>query len=140
MLNASLNGSILTAGDDKFPVSVLASWNENDPLTFHLSFLPEGHSDSVDWVFGRALLLEALGNPGQGVGDGDVVLSMKSNGMMHITVDSPEGTAVVEMPSHVLASMAAESVRMVEPGSDAEAAVYDAQFCAEIMDILDGTL
>lgn len=140
MLNATTTGAILNAitGIDH-PVQVSASWDENDPLVIRLTFLAEGYPDPVDWVFSRELLLEALASP-EGVGDGDVVLTMKPDGMMNVMVDSPEGVAVIQMPSQMLAGLAASSVKIVEPGGLIEEAVYDAQFDDEIANLLSETL
>lgn len=145
MLNATLTGNILTPpvvpGEEPYnPVDVLASWNENDPAVFHMSFLPHGHTDSVDWVFARDLMGECLATVGEWVGEGDVALRVTDAGVLSIRVDSPEGVAVVEMKSLTVASLYAESCRMVEPGSLDELGVYDAKFDAAISALLDGTL
>jgi hypothetical protein len=122
--------------DHDHPVQILAGWSEKDPMAITLSFLPEGHLDHVEWVFARDLLLEALSNPGEFVGEGDVTLrSYHAPGELEIQLLSPMGCARVSAPSFMVAHMVAQSCEIIEPGSDAEDAIYFAQFDAEIEEL-----
>lgn len=133
MLNASMSGKILNPESDvDHPVNVLASWNEEDPMTIGLSFLPEGYAESIDWVFGRALYLDAIASPDEWVGEGDVTLRAVVTGQLWIQLASPEGAARIQIPSQRLSSMIEESCKIIAPASDAEFAVYSGQFDGEI--------
>lgn len=137
MLNATMSGKIFSAQiDTNHPVNIMASWCETDPIAMHLSFVPEGFTDSIDWVFARALLLEALGAPDEWVGEGDVTLKAGLAGELQIQLMSPEGAARISTPSFMLAHMAQQSCGVIEPSSPAETAIYAAQFDAEIAGLI----
>jgi hypothetical protein len=122
--------------DTGHPVQILAGWSEVDPMVVSMLFLPEGHPDHTEWVFARDLLLEAMENPDEWVGEGDVTLrSYHKPGELEIQLMSPEGACRVLAPSFMVAHMVAQSCEIIEPGSAAEDAVYSAQFDAEIEEL-----
>jgi hypothetical protein len=93
MFNATLSGLITNAHTEVgHPVQILVTWDEHDPVAIHMSFAPEGHLDSIDWVFGRALLMEAFAETDRWVGDGDVTLRAMFTGQLKVQLVSPEGT------------------------------------------------
>lgn len=134
MFNATLSGLITNAHEDAqpTPVQILVSWHEGDPMAIHMSFAPEGHPDSIDWVLGRDLLLNSFASTDTWVGEGDVTLRSMFTGQLAVQLVSPEGTGRVTMESRNIAGLLQESCRTIAPGSDEEAAVYAAQFDDEI--------
>lgn len=134
MLNATLSGLIANAHEDTHPtpVQILVSWQQDDPMAIHMSFSPEGHPDSIDWVLGRDLLMNAFASTDTWVGEGDVTLRAIFTGQLMVQLVSPEGTGRVTMESRNIAGLLQESCRTIPPSSDEEAAVYAAQFDDEI--------
>lgn len=136
MFNATLQGIITNAHtEDAVPTQILVTWDEHDPMAINMSFVPDGALDSIDWVFGRDLLMEAFSSTDKWVGDGDVTLRALFTGQLMVSLVSPEGAARVTMDSRNIAGLFQESCRTIPPSSDAEAAVYAGQFDSEIDEI-----
>lgn len=136
LFNATLSGLITNAWtEEATPTQILVSWDELDPLAIHMSFVPDGHLDSIDWVFGRDLLMEAFASTDKWVGEGDVTLRAMFTGQLMVSLISPEGAARVTMESRNIAGLFQESCRAIAPSSPEEAAVYSGQFDIEIDEI-----
>lgn len=136
LFNATLSGLITNAyTEDATPTQILVTWDETDPMAIQMSFIPDGHLDSIDWVFGRDLLMEAFASTDQWVGEGDITLRALFTGQIMVHLVSPEGAARVTMNSRNIAGLFQESCRVIAPSSPEEAAVYAGQFDIEIDEI-----
>ncbi|MFI7240451.1 SsgA family sporulation/cell division regulator [Streptomyces qinglanensis] len=102
------------------------SYRTDDPYAVHMTF--HIHSDTpVRWTFARELLVEGVAQP---CGDGDVRVwptSVADRDVLCLALSSPNGDALLEAPSQVVADWLERVLRAVPPGSESEALGLDEQ-------------
>lgn len=93
-------------------------YSDDDPYAVHISF----HTDTphpVYWTFARDLLVEGVFRP---CGHGDVrVWPTKVDGrnVVCMALTSPDGDALLEIPSAPIAAWLERTLRIVPPGTEA---------------------
>ncbi|MFE9925695.1 SsgA family sporulation/cell division regulator [Streptomyces sp. NPDC005774] len=101
------------------PVSARLGYRADDPYAVHIAF----HTDSeqpVHWTFARELLIEGVFRP---CGHGDVrVWPSKAEGrsVVLVALSSPDGDALLEVPTAQVSSWLERTLRVVPPGSESE--------------------
>ncbi|MBO8193041.1 SsgA family sporulation/cell division regulator [Streptomyces oryzae] len=105
------------------------SYRTDDPYAVHMTF--HIHSETpVHWTFARELLVEGLAQP---CGDGDVRVwptCVAGREVLCMALSSPNGDALLEAPSSVVAAWLERTMRAVAPGSELEALGLDEQLSA----------
>jgi len=119
---------LLVPGDAPVPVMATLRYEARDPYAVNASFRTGRGTDrtAVEWVFARQLLAEGLERP---VGDGDVRVSPGSNGarVVNLTLSSPSGHAVFEVPRAAMEDFLARSYSVVPLGSESSFLDLDAE-------------
>ncbi|MFJ5233823.1 SsgA family sporulation/cell division regulator [Kitasatospora sp. NPDC088391] len=99
-------------------------------LTFHL-----GRPDEADWVFSRDLLRDGLLSLS---GHGDIKLWPAScpchGATVHLALDSPHGSALLEAPRPQVAAWLARTYTVVPDGWDGELLPSDEELAALLAD------
>jgi hypothetical protein len=119
---------LLVPGDAPVPVMATLRYEARDPYAVNASFRTGRGTDrtAVEWVFARQLLAEGMERP---VGDGDVRVSPGSNGarVVNLTLSSPSGHAVFEVPRAAMEDFLARSYSVVPLGSESSFLDLDAE-------------
>jgi len=106
------------------PVPARLTYRASDPYAAHIDF----HISSgvpVTWTFARELLIEGVF---RACGEGDVrVWPAKVNGRdaLCVALSSPDGDALLEMPSGAVSRWLERTLRAVPPGRESEALGLD---------------
>lgn len=102
------------------PVPARLGYRTDDPYAVHIAF----HTTSeqpVHWTFARELLIEGVFRP---CGHGDVRMwPSKAEGrgvVVLVALSSPDGDALLEVPTAQLSSWLERTLRVVPPGSESE--------------------
>ncbi|MFF2145778.1 SsgA family sporulation/cell division regulator [Kitasatospora sp. NPDC058190] len=125
---------VLLPSGEPVTLPTLLSFRSYDPLAVRTVF----HTDTdgqVSWVFARDLLAQGLRRPS---GQGDVQVWPGAVGheeVLNLALSSPEGTAWLRAPLHVVAEWLERTYRLVPAGR--EAGGYDLD--AELSRLLPGT-
>ncbi|MEV7189878.1 SsgA family sporulation/cell division regulator [Kitasatospora sp. NPDC093102] len=129
-----LDMELLLPSGEPVTLPTLLSYRSYDPLAVHIVF----HTDAdgrVPWVFARDLLAQGLHRPS---GQGDVQVWPGAVGheeVLNLALSSPEGTAWLRAPLHVVAQWLERTHRLVPAGREADG--YDLD--AELSCLLPGT-
>ncbi|WP_406354158.1 SsgA family sporulation/cell division regulator [Streptomyces sp. NBC_01635] len=101
------------------PVSARLGYRTDDPYAVHIAF----HTTSgqpVHWTFARELLIEGVFRP---CGHGDVRVwpsKAEGRGVVLVALSSPDGDALLEVPTAQLSSWLERTLRVVPPGGESE--------------------
>ncbi|MBQ0862863.1 SsgA family sporulation/cell division regulator [Streptomyces smyrnaeus] len=102
------------------------SYRTDDPYAVHMTFHIYSEKP-VDWTFARELLVKGVTQPS---GDGDVRVwptCVAGRKMLCLALSSPNGDALLETPSDVVAAWLARTLHAVPQGSESEALGLDEQ-------------
>ncbi|MFI8169724.1 SsgA family sporulation/cell division regulator [Streptomyces sp. NPDC085931] len=117
---------LILAGESSLPVQTGLRYDTADPYAVHATF-HLGAEETITWVFARDLLAEGLHRP---TGTGDVrVWPSRSHGqgVVCITLSSPEGEALLEAPARALESFLKRTDAAVPPGTEHDYLCLDEQ-------------
>ncbi len=120
-VQADLQLRLVVAGSVPLPVLAGLRYDVLDPYAVQVSFHTGAAGDEVvEWTFARSLLSEGVSG---GAGEGDVrVWSSTSGGLpvVCLSLSSPSGKALFEVPSPELVDFLAETYLAVPTGSESE--------------------
>ncbi|MET9589440.1 SsgA family sporulation/cell division regulator [Streptomyces sp. NPDC006516] len=112
-----LEVKLVLSPERSIPVPARLSYFTDDPFAVHITF-HIGSDSPVHWTFARELLVEGVFRPG---GHGDVRIwptRVGDHGVICVALTSPDGNALLELPSAVVASWVERTLRVVPPGTE----------------------
>ncbi|MFE7530238.1 SsgA family sporulation/cell division regulator [Kitasatospora sp. NPDC057542] len=125
---------LLLPSGEPVTLPTLLSYRSYDPLAVRIVFHTDAHG-RIPWVFARDLPAQGLHRPS---GQGDVQVWPGAVGheeVLNLAFSSPEGTAWLRAPLHVVAEWLERTHRLVPAGQEADR--YDLD--AELSCLLPGT-
>ncbi|WP_411137159.1 SsgA family sporulation/cell division regulator [Streptomyces sp. C10] len=117
VVERELELGLVLSPEHSIPVPARLRYRTDDPYAVHVTF-HIGSDSPVSWTFARELLVEGVFRP---CGDGDVrVWPTKLDGrsLVCITLDSPDGRALLEAPAAAVSGWLERTLRVVPPGSE----------------------
>ncbi|EDY49319.1 regulator [Streptomyces clavuligerus] len=99
------------------PVPARMVYRTDDPYAVHITF-HIGSASPVTWTFARELLVEGVFRP---CGQGDVrIWPSRTDGrsVVLMALASPDGEALLEVPSVAVSAWLERTLRVVPPGSE----------------------
>ncbi|MGP3975484.1 SsgA family sporulation/cell division regulator [Streptomyces sp. 8N114] len=126
VVEREVEARLVLAPERSVAVPARLSYRTDDPYAVHMAF--HIHSETpVHWTFARELLVEGLAQP---CGDGDVRVwptCVGGRNVLCLALSSPNGDALLETPSPVVAAWLERTLRVVPPGSEPEVLGLDKQ-------------
>jgi hypothetical protein len=119
VVECELEIRLVLTPDRSLPLPARLSYRAEDPYAVHIAFYTDSDA-AVTWTFGRELLVEGVFRP---AGEGDVrVWPVKLHGrdVICVALTSPEGDALLEMPSSVVSGWLERTLRAVPAGRESE--------------------
>ncbi|MFI8853783.1 SsgA family sporulation/cell division regulator [Streptomyces sp. 891-h] len=123
---------LVLAPERSVAVPARLSYRTDDPYAVHMTFHIYSETP-VHWTFARELLVEGVSQP---CGDGDVRVwptCVAGRNVVCLALSSPNGDALLEAPSHVVAAWLERTLGLVPEGSELEALSLDEQL-SELLD------
>ncbi|RAY16726.1 SsgA family sporulation/cell division regulator [Actinomadura craniellae] len=115
-VSAELGLRLVVPGRPAVPLLAGLDYASDDPYAIRMTFYV-GNDDPVEWIFARELLTVGIVRP---VGDGDVRVGPGTDRILHISLSSPFGTALFEVPLAPLADFLHQTYRLVSAGHESE--------------------
>ncbi|MFF5895689.1 SsgA family sporulation/cell division regulator [Streptomyces argenteolus] len=112
-----LEVKLVLSPERSIPVPARLSYFTDDPFAVHVTF-HIGSDSPVHWTFARELLVEGVFRP---CGHGDVRIwptRVGDLGVICVALTSPDGNALLELPSAVAAAWVERTLRVVPPGTE----------------------
>ena len=121
-VQADLHLRLVVAGSSPLPVRAGLRYDVGDPYAVQVAFHTgaSGSGESVEWTFARSLLSDGVSAP---VGDGDVQVWPSSSAGLSViclSLSSPSGKALFEVPPPELVEFLAETYSAVPSGSEGD--------------------
>ncbi|MEI7034977.1 SsgA family sporulation/cell division regulator [Streptomyces pratensis] len=110
---------LVLSPEQSIPVPARLTYRTDDPYAVHVAF-HVGSDSPVHWTFARELLAEGVFRP---CGHGDVRIwptRSEHRGVVCVALSSPDGDALLEVPSAAVAAWLERTLRVVPPGSEHE--------------------
>ncbi|WP_299527907.1 SsgA family sporulation/cell division regulator [uncultured Streptomyces sp.] len=110
---------LVLSPERSIPVPARLSYRVTDPYAVHIAF-HIGSQSPVHWTFARELLVEGVFRP---CGHGDVRIwptRVEDRPVICVALTSPDGNALLEVPSAVVAAWVEHTLRLVPPGTESE--------------------
>ena len=126
LVTADLSLHLVVPGGAALPVVAEFRYEANDPYAVHVGFRT-GSDEVVEWTFARQLLVEGVTHP---VGEGDVQVwpsADDGSGAVCLSLSSPSGSALFEMPLSGLAQFLTRTYAAVPTGSESAHVNLDAE-------------
>ncbi|AXG78084.1 SsgA family sporulation/cell division regulator [Streptomyces paludis] len=119
VVERELELSLVLSPERSIPVPARLTYRTDDPYAVHITF-HIGSDTPVHWTFARELLVEGVFRP---CGHGDVRIwptKVAGRGVLCFALSSPDGDALLEAPSVAVAAWVERTLRIVEPGTEAD--------------------
>ncbi|MFD9422774.1 MULTISPECIES: SsgA family sporulation/cell division regulator [unclassified Streptomyces] len=122
MLNVverELELKLVLSPERSIPVPARLVYRADDPYAVHIAF-HIGSDSPVHWTFARELLVEGVFRP---CGHGDVRIwptKIDDRNVIFVALTSPDGNALLEVPSAAVAAWVERTLRVVPPGTESE--------------------
>ena len=122
MLNAverELDVKLVLSTERSIRVPARLTYLAAEPYAVHITF-HIGSESPVYWTFARELLVEGVFRP---CGHGDVRIwptRVDNRNVLFVALSSPDGNALLELPSAAVAAWVARTLRLVPPGRESE--------------------
>jgi Streptomyces sporulation and cell division protein, SsgA len=119
VVERELQLNLILSPEHSIPVPARLLYRADDPFAVHVAF-HIGSEAPVHWTFARELLVDGVFRPS---GHGDVrIWPAKADGrnVVCFALSSPDGNALVEVPSAPLNSWLDHTLRIVPPGTESE--------------------
>ncbi|MFC9246905.1 SsgA family sporulation/cell division regulator [Streptomyces sp. NPDC057136] len=122
MLNVverELELKLVLSPERSIPVPARLSYRTADPYAVHITF-HIGSEAPVHWTFARELLVEGVFRP---CGHGDVRIwptKTDEHNVISVALTSPDGNALLEVPSAAVAAWVERTLHVVPPGTETE--------------------
>ena len=121
-VSSELQLRLVVPGTPSLPVRADLRYEPSDPYAVQVAFHTStaGSGDVVEWTFARDLLSEGIDLP---CGEGDVQVwpsSRASSTVVCLSLSSPSGRALFEVPLRALGDFLARTYDAVPAGSEAD--------------------
>ncbi|MFH8472827.1 SsgA family sporulation/cell division regulator [Streptomyces sp. NPDC018000] len=119
VVERDLELKLVLSPERSIPVPARLTFRTQDPYAVHVAF-HVGSEFPVHWTFARELLVEGVFRP---CGEGDVrIWPSKSDlrNVVFVALTSPDGNALLEVPSAAVATWLERTLRLVPPGTESE--------------------
>ena len=119
VVERELELNLVLSPERSIPVPAQFVYRTDDPYAVHITF-HIGSDHTVHWTFARELLVEGVFRP---CGHGDVRVwpsKIDGRGVVLLTLSSPEGNALLEVPAAPVTAWLERILRVVPPGSECE--------------------
>ncbi|MFF3732674.1 SsgA family sporulation/cell division regulator [Streptomyces sp. NPDC002476] len=119
VVERELELKLVLSPERSIPVPARLTYRAKDPYAVHIDF-HIGSEFPVHWTFARDLLVEGVFRP---CGHGDVRIwpsKIEQRNVVFVALSSPDGNALLEMPSAAVAAWMERTLRMVPPGTETE--------------------
>ena len=128
-VSSELQLRLVVPGTCSLPVRAVLRYNQTDPYAVQVSFHTGSAvgEDVVQWTFARQLLGDGIALAS---GEGDVQVWPSSNGfetVVCLSLSSPSGRALFEVPVEALADFLAQTYAAVPTGSESDHVDLDAE-------------
>ncbi|MFF8912169.1 SsgA family sporulation/cell division regulator [Streptomyces sp. NPDC015032] len=110
---------LVLSPERSIPVPARLTYRTEDPYAVHVAF-HVGSDFPVLWSFARDLLVEGVFRP---CGHGDVRIwpaKVDRRNVIFVALSSPDGDALLEVPSAAVAAWVERTLRLVPPGTESE--------------------
>ncbi|MFC8535495.1 SsgA family sporulation/cell division regulator [Streptomyces sp. NPDC057249] len=119
VVERELELKLVLSPERSIPVPARLTYRTEDPYAVHITFHITSDSP-VYWTFARDLLVEGVFRP---CGQGDVRIwptKVDGNSVICVALTSPDGNALLEVPSAAVAVWVERTLRVVPPGTETE--------------------
>jgi len=119
VVERELELNLVLSPERSIPVPALLTYRTEDPYAVHIDF-HIGSDATVHWTFARDLLVEGVF---RACGHGDVRIwptKLQHRNVVFVALSSPDGNALLEMPSAAVAAWVERTLRIVPPGTESE--------------------
>ncbi|MFF9507843.1 SsgA family sporulation/cell division regulator [Streptomyces sp. NPDC014724] len=119
VVERDLEFKLVLSPERSIPVPARLTYRTEDPYAVHVAF-HIGSELPVHWTFARELLVEGVFRP---CGHGDVRIwptKVDVRNVIFVALTSPDGDALLEMPSAAVAAWVERTLRLVPPGTESE--------------------
>ncbi|MFD7491392.1 SsgA family sporulation/cell division regulator [Streptomyces sp. NPDC059832] len=119
VVERDLELKLVLSPERSIPVPARLTYRTEDPYAVHVAF-HIGSDYPVHWTFARDLLVEGVFRP---CGHGDVRIwptKVERRNVIFVALTSPDGNALLEVPSAAVAAWVERTLRVVPPGTEAE--------------------
>lgn len=119
VVERELELKLVLSPERSIPVPARLTYRTQDPYAVHIVF-HIGSDAPVHWTFARDLLVEGVFRP---CGHGDVRIwptKVDGRGIICVALTSPDGNALLEVPSAAVAAWVERTLRVVPPGTESE--------------------
>ncbi|WNO76904.1 SsgA family sporulation/cell division regulator [Streptomyces sp. AM8-1-1] len=117
---------LVVSQEMSLPMCMRLRYEPSDPYAVRVAFTAEGSDETVEWIFGRDLLIDGLKGP---VGEGDVQIwpaSDRDRGALYIILKPPDGVALIRATAQDIKRFVHETEALVPRGSESECVDPDA--------------
>ncbi|MCX0244098.1 SsgA family sporulation/cell division regulator [Streptomyces drozdowiczii] len=117
VVERELELKLVLSPERSIPVPARLTYRTEDPYAVHITFHITSDSP-VYWTFARDLLVEGVFRP---CGQGDVRIwptKVDGNHVICVALTSPDGNALLEVPSAAVATWVERTLRVVPPGTE----------------------
>lgn len=119
VVERELELKLVLSPERSIPVPARLTYRTEDPYAVHITF-HIGSESPVYWTFARDLLVEGVFRP---CGHGDVRIwptKIDRRSVICVALTSPDGNALLEVPSAAVATWVERTLRVVPPGTETE--------------------
>ncbi|WP_405582094.1 SsgA family sporulation/cell division regulator [Streptomyces sp. NBC_01190] len=119
VVERELEMQLVLSPERSIPVPTRLAYRPADPYAVHITF-HVGSATPVNWTFARELIVEGVFRP---TGSGDVrIWPTKTDGrsVICLALSSPDGEALLEVPSSPVSAWLERTLRLVTPGHEHE--------------------
>ncbi|MCX5140553.1 MULTISPECIES: SsgA family sporulation/cell division regulator [unclassified Streptomyces] len=119
VVERELELKLVLSPERSIPVPARLTYRTDDPYAVHITF-HIGSDVPVHWTFARDLLVEGVFRP---CGHGDVRIwptKIDRRSVICVALTSPDGNALLEVPSVAVATWVERTLRAVPPGTETE--------------------
>ncbi|MGD6745184.1 SsgA family sporulation/cell division regulator [Streptomyces sp. BH106] len=119
VVERELELKLVLSPERSIPVPARLSYRTDDPYAVHITFHIGSHHP-VNWTFARELLVEGVFRP---CGHGDVRVwptKVEGRSVVLVALSSPDGDALLEMPTAQVSAWLERTLRAVPPGTETE--------------------
>ncbi|MEU0158108.1 SsgA family sporulation/cell division regulator [Streptomyces sp. NPDC006261] len=119
IVERELELKLVLSPERSIPVPARLTYRTDDPYAVHIAF-HIGSESPVHWTFARELLVEGVFRP---CGHGDVRIwptKIDHCSVICVALTSPDGNALLEVPSAAVAAWVERTLRVVPPGTESD--------------------
>ncbi|MFD8688418.1 SsgA family sporulation/cell division regulator [Streptomyces sp. NPDC059651] len=119
VVERELELKLVLSPERSIPVPARLTYRTADPYAVHIAF-HIGSDAPVHWTFARDLLIEGVFRP---CGHGDVRIwptKVEGRSVICVALTSPDGNALLEVPSTAVATWVERTLHAVAPGTESE--------------------